>query len=679
MLRALAISTSAMLATSFTAAAAGPIGDGVARKDGTRAAVRVAGPLAGGPAIRGDGGITVALDGTADAVRLDLKPHSVRSRDFTIWVDGDQGIQPGPPAPPVRTYRGVVEGVPGSFVWGAMTEAGFSGAFTLGEGETWFSVEPDPEASARDGRTRYVVLARDEIQTPPATCATFDQPLGPDDPRAGIEIDIEGGPADGARAGGDVDRDRSHVRMDASLAGDLELGLPGSSPKRARGRTAIAAPVKGGGVAEAGSSGILVTEIAIDADFQYYLANGSSVAEVVADIEAVFNGASAVYERDVEISWEITGIVVRTSSGANPYTTNSAVGLLCQLRDAWNSTNLSSVRRDTVQLFTGRDLSGTTVGIAFNNAICNVIAGSPCGGGSQNIGYSLVQSQWINNADRRAALTSHELGHAYGASHCSGNFCHIMCSTIGQCAGVDAGDLVFGIAARAQIMNFRDTRTCLHPLAATLQSPVIETWETTAVDPAIWSWVSEAAIVEPPFPAPSPPFAMELRSFGNVPLRQGDIRTAAVDLLEIDPQVSMQIGWTGLEAGERVLVEYRNVLGVWEELGTLTSDGSDAPFADVLFDVPNDGRHRGFRLRVRLIDGNDFDDRVYVDDIVIDGPAAPPCRDLDEDGDVDLDDLAIILPLWGPCSGACLADFDGDGMVGFQDLLAVLGSFGPCI
>ncbi|MBT8485997.1 MAG: choice-of-anchor E domain-containing protein [Phycisphaerales bacterium] len=53
-------------------------------------------------------------------------------------------------------------------------------------------------------------------------------------------------------------------------------------------------------------------------------------------------------------------------------------------------------------------------------------------------------------------------------------------------------------------------------------------------------------------------------------------------------------------------------------------------------------------------------------------------EDLDDDGDVDEFDLAILLEHWGPCPPPptrCVGDVDGDGMVGFNDLLHVLAAW----
>ena len=51
--------------------------------------------------------------------------------------------------------------------------------------------------------------------------------------------------------------------------------------------------------------------------------------------------------------------------------------------------------------------------------------------------------------------------------------------------------------------------------------------------------------------------------------------------------------------------------------------------------------------------------------------------DLDCDGFVGINDLLILLVVWGPNPGHP-ADFDGDGIVGVGDMLAMFANWGPC-
>lgn len=64
--------------------------------------------------------------------------------------------------------------------------------------------------------------------------------------------------------------------------------------------------------------------------------------------------------------------------------------------------------------------------------------------------------------------------------------------------------------------------------------------------------------------------------------------------------------------------------------------------------------------------------RIDCGAAVLLGPPQPVPGDLNGDGAVGSEDLAILLGAWGPCAG-CAADLDGDGAVGASDLAILLG------
>lgn len=192
-------------------------------------------------------------------------------------------------------------------------------------------------------------------------------------------------------------------------------------------------------------NGILSTaEIAIDCDYQFFTANGSNVNATTNDAEAVMNATDAIYVADVGITHMTTALIIRSTNASNPYTTNDPSGLLNEFLTYWNQ-NHSNIGRDVAHLMTGRNLSGSVIGIAWLNVICNV-----------PMAYGLSQ-RLGNNLTSRTGLTAHELGHNWAATHCSGTGCQIMCPSLGGCGPITS----FGPQAIGTITYVKGNASCL--------------------------------------------------------------------------------------------------------------------------------------------------------------------------------------------------------------------------
>jgi hypothetical protein len=64
--------------------------------------------------------------------------------------------------------------------------------------------------------------------------------------------------------------------------------------------------------------------------------------------------------------------------------------------------------------------------------------------------------------------------------------------------------------------------------------------------------------------------------------------------------------------------------------------------------------------------------------LTISCPAGNPCPwDLDDSGDIGINDFLDLLAAWGTDPGGP-PDFDGDGDVGINDFLELLANWGPC-
>ncbi len=205
------------------------------------------------------------------------------------------------------------------------------------------------------------------------------------------------------------------------------------------------------GPPEPRTTGDRIADIAFDADFEYYQSLGSNVQNVVNDIESLMNAIEGIYEFNTDISYEETVFVVRTAE-PDPYTSTNPNTLLDQFDSHWTA-NLGAIRRDVAHLFTGKEVDGGVIGIAALSTVC-----------STSSAYGLSQSRYTSNVTLRRSLTAHELGHNWSAQHCnnSGN-CNIMCSCngCGASAGCTGIFTSFGAGEAAQIVAFRNSRSCL--------------------------------------------------------------------------------------------------------------------------------------------------------------------------------------------------------------------------
>lgn len=355
----------------------------------------------------GRGAIRIDLRGGAQTDRMALSPASVRAVGFRVTVVDAEGNERRVPPPVPGTFRGTLVGDPESRVAAGYRNGRLRGLMRLGDGG-WRGVQSD-------GVGGHVLYDLADLDPVTGICGVDDAAL---------------------------------PLMSAGASAEGEKGAP--SP--------------------ATSGELLEAEIAFDADYEYFQANGSDAAATVSDIEDIVNGLNVIYERDVGITYRITEIVVRESAN-DPYNTADAGQLLSAFRNHWNQQH-RPVRRDLAHLMTGRELTGSTIGIAYLGVVCSDFSA-----------YGLSQSRYSSNYARRVALTAHEIGHNWNAEHCH---CNIMCASLGGCTGDISG---FSPSTIEIIAGFRDSRSCLTLIER--GSP------PQAVDDSVWVAMDESVVVDP--------------------------------------------------------------------------------------------------------------------------------------------------------------------------------------
>jgi len=341
-----------------------------------------------------DSAITTAVIIEGGTFTLELQPRSIRSPDFAVWEQDAAGnLWPVEP-PPALTYLGTVRELQGAEV----------------------------RASYHDGELQAIV------RTPEGFVGI--QPLS----KLGVPFHS------GEHA---VYRELNWVNW-RGVSCATDVGLHQALPFDGRAEPWENAPGRP-------AAAFSIAEIALDADYDFYVLNGLDLAATIQDMENVLNGVAVIYEAQLNISYQITSAIVRTTE-PDPYTSTNHSTLLGEFVAHWNAPPQSSIRRDVAHMFTGKNLDGSVIGVAYIGAVCN-----------QGWAYGLSQSRFTSSITSRIALTAHELGHNWNAAHCNGctsctNCCRIMCSGIGACSGILTS---FGCQELAQISAFRDTRSCL--------------------------------------------------------------------------------------------------------------------------------------------------------------------------------------------------------------------------
>ncbi len=507
---------------------------------------------------QGETRLAARVEIDANVWTLDLTQHSVRSPHFQVLVQKDESETLYPhPAPPIATYRGTVREVPGTEVRATLWNGSLQGVIYAPD--EVFGLQPlSMVDTGADPADHVVYRNSDLIQDSSRKCGTFDG--------------------------------------NGLTAHQFEPLQPIPQPDRRHSFQA--------------GTGLKITDLGLDADFEFYQLNGSNVNNTVIDMETVISGLEPYYEvPEIGITYEITTIIVRTTSGA-PYTsTNPNTLLEDEFRATWMSPPQTNIRRDTAHLFTGKNVDGSVIGIAYLNGIC-----------STNIGYGLSQSRFSGNALARYALTAHELGHNWSAPHCDGcntcpNCCRIMCSGLGGCTGILTS---FGCDEIIPIVNFKNSRGCLSDLLDPQLAPFFDDFPSTTLNTSKWSYNKGGVINTAAVNEPSAPNAIELDAEGDQLYQDDELRTNFIHLNGLSNlRLSYYTEARGPGSGEPLFVEYFSDSLLWKELNQVDSNGSmQNSFVFHTHTLPPDAYFNQFRVRFRTgVSGTS--DKWYIDDVIV--------------------------------------------------------------
>ena len=96
------------------------------------------------------------------------------------------------------------------------------------------------------------------------------------------------------------------------------------------------------------------------------------------------------------------------TTNTDPYTLTASNPALFEFRDAYNANPPTGLPpHDLVHMFTGKDIDGSVIGIAFRGVVCS----------DPGFSYGISQSKFNSSTVLRVSLTAHEMGHNFGATH----------------------------------------------------------------------------------------------------------------------------------------------------------------------------------------------------------------------------------------------------------------------
>ena len=192
-------------------------------------------------------------------------------------------------------------------------------------------------------------------------------------------------------------------------------------------------------------------DLAVVGDFEFSSDKGASAE---ADMVARINNVDGIFSAQLGVQLNINQIDVFTDSN-DPFTDElNASNLIDELSDFRNA-RANQFANGLTHLFTGRNLEGSTVGIAYTGALC-----------SRRFGAGLTQGTHSLTVD--SLIAAHELGHNFGAPHdgTSGSACEAEAQTFLMAPSVNGSD-EFSACSISQMQQEVAGSSCVTALPST--------------------------------------------------------------------------------------------------------------------------------------------------------------------------------------------------------------------
>lgn len=125
---------------------------------------------------------------------------------------------------------------------------------------------------------------------------------------------------------------------------------------------------------------------------------------VEANLLARLNVIDGLFASQLDVHVEAASVTLFTRHADEPFGRTTEAGDLLEEIADWRATDATQRAAGLTHVFTGRNLSGRTVGMAYIDALCSRR-------------YSTSLSQATSSTTFAALIAAHEMGHVFGAPH----------------------------------------------------------------------------------------------------------------------------------------------------------------------------------------------------------------------------------------------------------------------